>query len=193
MRRPRPAVVLSIAATIALAGLMMAQAPPGDAPPPQTDQQLARTLAARAKLLEDAGRAEQAIAAYAAAAALDLADADARGALVRLVATPITTDSRPGDVGPPSSAIAAERTRREALETTVRELRRAVDAQEEDLRKLGNDLSDKGRAEPITDRLNRDVQDLERQLDRQAADLLRLQRQIDGVQRDVDRLRSQIR
>lgn len=191
-RQRRSVVGIPFLSLLCLATLL-GQGPTPAPAEPATNAELAASLVTRAKALEDAGQPEQALSAYAAAAALDPAHAAARESLSRLMAAPIAPAAPPGGGSSPLDAVREERTRRQALEETVRQLSRTVDAQTAQIRKLTDDLSDKGRADPITDRLDRDVRDLERQVDRQSADLARLQRQVDGVQRDVDRVRSQPR
>lgn len=147
--------------------------PPADAAP---------LILAEAERLEHEGRGGAALIRYVAAYALDPESDAARSSLVRLaLAVPPAQDSddtASAAILALSARLQEEQARREALDGDILNLTRQLREQESRLERAEDSLDDGSRAEPITDRLEREVSEVSRSLDRLQRDLSRLESEV---------------
>jgi len=169
-RRWIPLVCLPVAAACAFVAFAQQ-----DADTRLSDAGLAERAVAQAETLLAAGRSSDALVRYLAALRLAPDSIPAREGIERaLLANPAPVGER-------------------LLDSRLRTLEQTIKSLTDRVSRLARDLDDDGAAEPITRRLEVELNDVERLVDRLDNDVDRLSRDLSRVERDVDRLRRQVR
>jgi len=176
-RRWIPLVCLPVAAACAFVAFAQQ-----DADTRLSDAGLAERAVAQAETLLAAGRSSDALVRYLAALRLAPDSIPAREGIERaLLATPAPVGER------------EDRETTRLLDSRLRTLEQTIKSLTDRVSRLARDLDDDGAAEPITRRLEVELNDVERLVDRLDNDVDRLSRDLSRVERDVDRLRRQVR
>ncbi len=147
-----------------------------------SDTALAESAIAQAETLLADGRSSEALARYLAALQLDPDSEAARAGIERAVLT------RPAFAGDDR---AREGSR--LIETRLRPIEQALERLTERVTRINRDLDDDGAAEPITRRLEVELKDVQRALDRLDRDMDQMRRDLSRIERDVDRLKRRAR